>query len=190
MKISFIAVVVCLLLALNAVAQRFPPASDDASISAAASERFVPMSPCRLLDTEVTRAEHVSEERARPIDLTADHCGSLVPATATAYAIRVTSNRRSGRAFPVVQPSQSPLVRYAVSKRIVFPFGADEDVAIDIEGYYVPPGTVTDPKGQGTSPGGTSVSAQSAGRSTSSALGPGVVHSEAMPHTEPSATSI
>ncbi|MBV8519610.1 MAG: hypothetical protein JO197_19620 [Acidobacteria bacterium] len=126
--------------------------------ASAASDRFVAIAPCRLVDTRVDAPDSSSDETTRRLNIASTRCGRLVPASAIAYAVRVTSMTR---AIPHVAPTPGtpgPLVRFPAGAVASFPVAMTENVAVDIEGYYVRPGTVVDPTDETTT--GATTSAQ------------------------------
>jgi len=103
------------------------------------------MEPCRLLDTRTAPAASSLEESLRTIDIAATRCGRFVPKVATAYAIRRTSYNRTQLEAPTTAPASTPPARHPAGAPLSFPFAATEHIALDLEGYFVPPGTPVDP---------------------------------------------
>jgi hypothetical protein len=123
--------------------------------ASASSDRLVAIAPCRVVDTRVDPPKDSSDEVSRRLDLAATRCGRLVPASAVAYALRVTSMTR---AIPHVAPTPGtpgPLVRYPAGATAVVPVAMTDNVMVDIEGYYVRPGTVVDPTDAAATTGST-----------------------------------
>lgn len=114
-----------------------------------APETLVPIAPCRILDTRETAADDAIADVVRQIDIAASRCGRFVPNVATAYALRVTNFSRT---FPVGLPIPAPVIespaRRATAAMHSFPVPPGAHIAVDVEGYYVPPGTAVDPRQQ------------------------------------------
>jgi hypothetical protein len=124
-----------------------PAAAADAVAAAVPGERFVAMAPCRLLDTRVTPAANATEETVRRLDVAASRCGRFAASIATGYSIRVTAFSRSeSRAIPPVTfMAAGPLARFLASGPLDLPLPAGVDLAVDLEGYYLPPGAPAEP---------------------------------------------
>ena len=136
--------VVLILSAMPAAAQQ---------TSAAGPDQFVPMAPCRLLDTRIEPGASPSQEANRTIDVASTRCGRYVPAVATAYALRRTSHNRVEGNAPALPEAAQPLQRHNAGAPLHFPVAASEHIAIDLEGFYVPAGTPIDPFPAATSSG-------------------------------------
>ncbi len=144
---------------------------------AAGGEQFVAMAPCRLLDTRVDLAASSAEESLRTIDVRKHRCSLIVPAVAVAYAIRRTPYARV-EAAPSQAAAPQPLQRLNANAPLHFSVGANEHVAIDLEGFYVPAGTPIDPMPSGAS-GAMAVTTNATGPSQPSVTGAGLrIHSE------------
>jgi hypothetical protein len=136
-----------------------------------ANEKLVVIAPCRLVDTRVNTASAPTEENARRIDIAASRCGRFVPTSATAYSLRITSYDRTneGTIPPQAVAAPPPLSRHPYGAPITFPVPPGTHIAVDLEGYYVPPNTPTDPIAQGTSSPSASIMSTGAHASTSGA---------------------
>src|SRR3954454_6621940 len=112
---------------------------------AAGPDQFVPMAPCRLLDTRLEPATSPAQEANRTIDVPSTRCGRYVPTVATAYALRRTSHNRVESNAPALPEAAQPLQRHNAGTPLHFPVAAIEHISIDLEGFYVPAGTPIDP---------------------------------------------
>jgi hypothetical protein len=128
--------------------------------AAAGPDDLVPMAPCRVLDTRLTPAANPAEEAVRRIDIASTRCGKLVPTTATAYALRITSLNRSAYLNPApVAAPQSAASRHPAGAPLNFPVAASAHIAVDLEGYYIPPSLNFSASQQGSSERQTSMMA-------------------------------
>jgi hypothetical protein len=109
---------------------------------------FVPLAPCRIVNTLTDVAATGPAQAARHIDIRTTRCGRIVPAYAIGYALTTVSYSHTppeklppgrGRTeHDTVSPAQS-------NHLIDFTMPSDAEVAIDIYGYYVPAGTPISP---------------------------------------------
>jgi hypothetical protein len=115
--------------------------------SVAPDERLVTIAPCRLVDTRLTAPTDATEERSRKFDVASTRCGRFVPSVATAYAMRITPYDRAneGKAPPPANAARTDLTRHPAGAAITFPVPPGTHITVDLEGYYVPPNTPTDP---------------------------------------------
>ncbi len=122
--------------------------------------RFVPLEPCRLLDTRDASSGAGGRLRAGVavgLDVVGGSCG--VPAEASAAAIVVTAVEPDGPGFVAVWPAGTPqpptsVLNYGVGQVVansqIVPLGADgrlsmlslatTDLVVDVMGYFVPSG--------------------------------------------------
>ena len=117
------------------------PASD------AARAVFVPIAPCRILDTADERKGD-GNDAARSVDIARTRCGQIVPPYATSYSLVLTTTSEaaekardgSGRIVEIQRdvPAQA-------NGRHVFSVPPRSHVAVDVRGYYVAAGTPIDP---------------------------------------------
>ncbi|MEK6372846.1 MAG: hypothetical protein AABO58_09130 [Acidobacteriota bacterium] len=118
----------------------------DAEQKAAAlpGSRFVAIAPCRILDTHVKRAANSAEEFSRRINVRATRCGRILPPYATSYSIRLTTYGRTMPAGskPITHPSTVPVPLDGHLEVAVPP---ESYVGVDVDGYWVAPGTPVDP---------------------------------------------
>ncbi|MEK6374093.1 MAG: hypothetical protein AABO58_15505 [Acidobacteriota bacterium] len=130
---------------------------------AAAGPRFVAIAPCRILDTHVKPAKNSGEELARRVDVRATRCGRILPPYATSYSIRVTTYGRTMPvgSKPVTHPSTVPVPLDGLLDVAMPP---ESYVGVDVDGYWVAPGTPVDPgaTAAGAPEPSSGVSAQSA----------------------------
>jgi hypothetical protein len=159
---AFLALCVVASMAASAAAQQS---------SAATGERLVSIAPCRLVDTRLNAPANTAEETARSFDVASTRCGRFVPSVATAYAMRITSYDRAneGKAPPPAISVRPDLTRHAASPLVAFPVPPGTHITVDLEGYYVPPNTPTDPIPQAAQTNG--VTAQSEGVSRAASTG-------------------
>jgi hypothetical protein len=130
---------------------------------------LVPVNPCRLIDTRMSPARTPAEESSRTIDLDVSHCGRVMPALAVSYAILTTNyDTTPPEKLP---PGATPFRRASIvaappNRQLVFPVPPNQDLAVDVTGFYVPPGTAVSPAGTNvggaSTPPSTSVVAQGA----------------------------
>jgi hypothetical protein len=124
---------------------------------AAAGRRFVPLFPCRILDSAAEPPASAAEESSRHVDLRATRCGRIVPAFATAVSLKVTKYARTAPenlphgVGPVVTPMEQPMA--ANGGPFDLAVHGDGYIAVDIDGYYVAPDTPVDPTTSGSSTG-------------------------------------
>jgi len=130
-----------------AVVMMFAVVSAKAQQPLAPGERLVSIAPCRLVDTRLNAPASMAEETARLIDVASSRCGRFVPSVATAYAMRIASYDRAtdGKIPAPAISARSPLSRHKAGSPISFPVPAGSHISVDLEGYYVPPATPTDP---------------------------------------------
>jgi hypothetical protein len=112
---------------------------------------FVPLAPCRILNTLTDVGGTVPARAAGHVDIRTTRCGRIVPAYAIGYALTTVSYSHTppeklppgrGRTeHDTVLPVQS-------NHLIDFTMPSDAEVAIDIYGYFVPAGTPITPTGQ------------------------------------------
>jgi hypothetical protein len=125
--------------------------------------RFVPIAPCRLLDTAVTPATSKIEESLRHVDLDASRCSSVLPPYALHYSLQVTTySQKAPEALPVgtVPARQAVALAASLNRKFDFDIPAGSHIAVDVDGYYVAPGTPLfpfDPRSTGV--GGASTTA-------------------------------
>jgi len=117
---------------------------------ATADKSFVAIQPCRLLDTRTTPPASPGEQTLRHIDIAATRCGRMLPAYATAYSIRTSRYSRTPVQGELPDSSTSRLPTNS-ARAHDFTVPPNAHVAIDVEGYYLPPGTSEGPDGQSTS---------------------------------------
>lgn len=124
--------------------------------SADANERLVTIAPCRLVDTRLSAPADSAEENARKFDVASTRCGRFIPTVATAYAMRITSYDRAneGKVPPQAVTARPELTRHPAGPPITFPVPPGTHITVDLEGYYVPPNTPTDPIPQATQTNG------------------------------------
>jgi len=106
--------------------------------------RFIPIPPCRLLDTAVNSPATKAEESLRHVDLDDSRCGSLLPQYALHYSLQVTTY--SVQAPETLPAGTAPARRAttlpaAASRKLDFDVPAGYHIAVDVDGYYVAPGT-------------------------------------------------
>jgi hypothetical protein len=128
---------------------------------AAGGDRFVPITPCRLLDTRTMPPADSSEESLRVIDIASTRCARIVPANATGYAIRRSSYNRAESAAPAAAAQPQPQTRHNANAPLNVSVAASEHVVVDLEGYYVAPGTPVDPATVSTGSPAAVIGAQS-----------------------------
>lgn len=123
-----------------------PPHGNPPEAAAVAQERLVPIAPCRLLDTRTEPAKTSAEEVSRTLKMSEAHCSQIIPKYAAGYAVRVITLRRGGPEEGPLEVAVAPSARIArqVSDLLQFPVPAGSHLAVDIEGYYVPPGIPID----------------------------------------------
>jgi|GEM_PF-418070 len=111
------------------------------------NERLVTIAPCRLVDTRLSAPADAAEEKARKFDVASSRCGRFVPSVATAYAMRITPYDRAneGKVPPQAIAAQPELTHHPAGPSITFPVPPGTHITVDLEGYYVPPNTPTDP---------------------------------------------
>ncbi|MEK6375975.1 MAG: hypothetical protein AABO58_25130 [Acidobacteriota bacterium] len=110
------------------------------------ASRFVPIAPCRLLDTATRPPANAAEEMARRVDIKASRCSQIIPAYATAYSLRSTTYSRT--APEKLPPGVAPLQRTSTvpaTAPLDFSVPSDSHIAVDVDGYYVAPGTPIGP---------------------------------------------
>ncbi len=131
-------------------------------IAASSGNYFVPMSPCRVVDTRTANGPFggplIGGGTSRSFELPAGSCG--IPASATAYSLNLTvvpsvtlgylTLWPTGQSQPVVSTLNSLDGRVKANAAIV-PAGSngaisafatdDTDVILDVNGYFVPAGT-------------------------------------------------
>jgi hypothetical protein len=136
------------LLSLLAICGSAAQAAD--VVPAAADKSFVAIPPCRLLDTRTTPPANPGEQTLRHIDIAATRCGRMLPAYATAYSIRTSRYSPTPVQGELPDSSTSRLpTNSARAHDLAVPTNAH--VAIDVEGYYLPPGMSEGPDGASTS---------------------------------------
>src|SRR5436305_4429301 len=119
-------------------------AAADRPAAVPAGLRFIPIAPCRLLDTAVTKAANKIEESLRHVDLDGSRCGSLMPRYAIHYSLQVTTYSTQP---PETLPAGTVPVRQAIAlaananRKLDFDVPAGSHIAVDVDGYYVAPGT-------------------------------------------------
>jgi hypothetical protein len=141
----------------------FPVVSAEAQQpSAPPGERLVKMAPCRLVDTRLNAPANSAEETARRIDVASTRCGRFVPSVSTAYSLRITNYDRAsdGKIPPQASVAPSPLSRHPAGPPATFPVPAGSHITVDLEGFYVPPGTPVDPTLESLAGNATAASAQ------------------------------
>lgn len=125
-----------------------------ATAAAGEPSRFVPVGPCRLVDTRETGQRLAAGGRIE-VPVTGDRCG--VPADATAAALVITVARPAASGFVTVWPSgaaqpttsvlnyrrdefvpASQLVRLGVDGGVSLSSLAAADLLVDVTGYFVP----------------------------------------------------
>jgi uncharacterized repeat protein (TIGR01451 family) len=141
-------------------------ASDPTTINMGANPlQFVPVAPCRVMDTRNATGPvggpYIAAGTARTVPIPSSPCG--VPANAVAYSLNVTVVPRTGwlgflTVWPTGQPQ--PLVSTLnsmdgsiLANAAIVPAGTggsinayatnDTELIIDINGYFVPPATGT-----------------------------------------------
>lgn len=141
--------------------------------------RFVAIAPCRLLDTAVVPPSNKAEESLRHVDIDSSRCGALLPPYALHYSLQVTTySRQAPETLPAgtVPSRQAKTLAAPVGRRFDFDVPAGSHIAVDVDGYYVSPGTPLFPfdapgTGAGASTGSTT-SAPSNSASVTSTLHP------------------
>jgi hypothetical protein len=103
---------------------------------------FVPLAPCRILNTRRDPPDKAASPGSRDVDIRATRCGRIVPPYALGFALRMVS---FNTATPGVARTERPVT---VPKQAngLFHFNAspDEELAVDVYGYYVAAGTPVD----------------------------------------------
>jgi hypothetical protein len=108
------------------------------------ADRLIPMSPCRLLDTRFMPPASAAEQGARTIDIAPTRCGTIIPGLATAYAIRVTRYDATGEGTVKRSSFPSDVSRFPAGTPASFPVPPNANISVDVEGFYVRPGTPID----------------------------------------------
>ncbi len=138
--------------------------------SSAATLAFFPLTPCRVVDTRGADGPlggpYLPNQQTRDFPvLQAGQCS--IPASAQAYSMNFTAIPRqqaalgylsvwpSGQSMPVVSTLNAPTGTVTANAAIVpagqggdiqvYPYGADTDLLIDIDGYFAPASSGTNP---------------------------------------------
>jgi hypothetical protein len=111
-------------------------------------ETVVVLAPCRILDSAVTAAQP-GREGVRDLEISTTRCGRIVPPYATAYILRVTTTSRTAPdklpAGTLPMRDTARRVPIAAKGVLSFPVPPASNIAVDLEGYAVPPGTPVNP---------------------------------------------
>jgi hypothetical protein len=142
-RVCFIAqfVFLSLLVVVRASAQGSPDQGDT----------LVAIAPCRVLDTSSPAIDNAAG--SRDVNVRASRCGRVVPQFAQALAVRVTrmSRKAPEKLAPGNGPVEEPVKRVPVPAdgRLSFATSPEDILAVDLVGYYVPPGTPLSPRAAG-----------------------------------------
>ncbi len=146
MKPAFSVVVVCLLGISSAVyGQATAPIP---SLPGAPGAIFVPLPTCRILSTPTETAGNAPVQSSRHVDLRSTRCGRIVPSYAIGFALRTVSyNKAVDRVSPNAGRTERPLTSPAQANGLNFNITPNEDLAVDLTGYFVAVGTPLGPIG-------------------------------------------
>ncbi|MBI5088289.1 MAG: L,D-transpeptidase [Actinobacteria bacterium] len=153
-RFSTVSLVACVLAAVLALQPVAVPATAAAADDAATSS-YVPLQPCRLLDTRSAAGSRVAPGLTMTLPI-ADRCG--VPGDAVAAAISVTVVGTAGAGFLTVWPADQPqplastvtwsqpgdtrangaVIQLSAAGSISIFANAPTDVVVDVSGAFVP----------------------------------------------------
>jgi hypothetical protein len=156
-------VIACLSFLVNATAQMRAVASAASATLPSAGLQFVPMTPCRVVDTRTANGSFGGPElgtgTSREFDLPEGPCP--IPTSAVAYSLNVTAVPNGPLGYLTIWPSgqSQPLVSTLNSdgrvkaNAAITPAGTNGGVSVfvtntshvilDIDGYFVPAGTAS-----------------------------------------------
>src|SRR5258706_6962796 len=120
---------------------------------------LVPIAPCRVLDSASVPPANAAEEKVRRVNVRATRCGQIIPAYAKAYSLQITNySRTAPENLPVGAAPARSTSTLAVSPTglLDFPVPSDAHIAVDVDGYYVAPGTPVGPVSTSTTVGAAS----------------------------------
>lgn len=129
---------------------------------------FVPIAPCRILDTATERTAE-PDAAARVVDIRGTRCGQILPPYATGYSVRMTTTARTaperapdGVGRTIAEPVN---MNAHANGRLTFALPPSSDLSVDVHGYYVAAGTPVNPISTGTQrrPAAPSTNARSGG---------------------------
>jgi hypothetical protein len=136
-------------------------------------ERFVPIAPCHLVDTRLEAAKTPAEALSRTLKMADTRCGEIIPRYAAAYAIRLLNIDRGGPENAPGAVTAAPAARLAgdATGAMRFTIPPSSHLAVEVEGYYVPPGIPIDGKDTvGVTTAGQAASSPISGSSQSSSV--------------------
>src|SRR5216684_164369 len=107
---------------------------------------FVPLAPCRILNTRRDPPDNGATPGARHVDIRATRCGRIVPPYALGLALKLVSYSDSK---PGADRTERPVTMPAQANGLLnFNASPNEELSVDVYGYWVAPGTPVGPAGQ------------------------------------------
>ncbi len=107
---------------------------------------FVPLAPCRILNTRRDPPDNGATLGARHVDIRATRCGRIVPPYALGLALKLVSYSDSK---PGADRTERPVTMPAQANGLLnFNASPNEELSVDVYGYWVAPGTPVGPAGQ------------------------------------------
>jgi hypothetical protein len=107
---------------------------------------FVPLAPCRILNTRRDPADNIAASATRHVDVRATRCGRIVPPYALGLALKLVSY---STATPGVERTERPVTMPAQANGLLnFNASPNEELSVDVYGYWVAPGTPVGPATQ------------------------------------------
>jgi hypothetical protein len=162
---KIVATFVCFLLGISSIALGQGNSPNPPNLPGSPGAIFVPLPICRILNTLGEPAEN-APQGARPVDLRSTRCGRIVPSYAIGYAVRTVSYNRN-------VPDHASSAAGRTERQITLPAQANvplnfnvtpnEDLAVDVYGYFVAPGTPLGPAGNALPSNGNVTAASTQG---------------------------
>ena len=161
-----VAVFVSVLLAISSVALGQGNAPIPPNLPGSPGAIFVPLPLCRILSTLNDPAENGAPQGARHVDLRSTRCGRIVPSYAIGFALRTVSYNRNApdhAASAAGRTERQTTMPAQANAPLNFNVTPNEDLAVDVYGYFVAPGTPLGPAGNSLPSSGSVTAASTQG---------------------------